>query len=487
MMNPGSLRFRLTIWYAGVLAGILVLFSIATYVGVSHFLMRNLHESVAKDAQEVGSIVRENANERDESAVGREVGEHFSPESNERAIRVVSPEGARIYSAGAVDVFPVWNSSLARGQVYDLTNRAADGQEYLIRTQAVVADSGKKYFVQVAASLSRNEEILEQLLGVLALALLLATAIAVTGGFLLIRSSLRPLDNMAMRAQKITSRSLHERMPVSTTGDELQPLSISLNRMIERLEEAFHHISRFSADASHELRTPLTIMRGELETAVQSQTIDAGVRETLGTVLEETVRLSKIVDQLLTMSRLDAGEAFLELSRFDFSELVRTTVEYMRLLADEKKLTLKVEAAEAVQVEGDQARLQQVVVNLLDNAIKYTPEGGSINVSVTSEPDKAILAVTDTGIGISQEGQAHIFERFFRTDKARSRELGGTGLGLSIVKSIGAAHGGRVSVQSAEGRGSAFRFEIPRLADRETKSIPADTPILASTKSSETS
>jgi len=487
MMNPGSIRFRLTLWYAGVLAGILVLFSIATYVGVSRFLMRNLRESVAKDAQEVGSIVRENANERDESAIGREVGEHFSPESNERAIRVVGGDGAPIYSTGPGDVFPAWNNSQTHDPAYDMTTRAGHGQEYLIRTQPVVADSGKKYFVQVVASLSRNEEILEQLLGVLALALLLATAIAVTGGFLLIRSSLKPLDNMAIRAQKITSRSLHERMPVSPTGDELQQLSISLNRMIERLEEAFHHISRFSADASHELRTPLTIMRGELETAVQNAKIDAGVRETLGTVLEETVRLSKIVDQLLTMSRLDAGEAFLEVTRFDFSELVRTTVEYMRLLADEKKLVLKVEAGAEVQVEGDQSRLQQVIVNLLDNAIKYTPEGGSISVSVRGEPDKAVLAITDTGIGISQEGQAHIFERFYRTDKARSRELGGTGLGLSIVKSIGVAHGGRVSVQSAEGRGSTFRFEIPRLADKETTSIPPDTPLLASTKSSETS
>src|SRR5262249_27367900 len=325
-------------------------------------------------------------------------------------------QGTTIYSAGAADVFPAWNNSLTRDQTNDMTNRAADRQEYLIRTQQVVADSGKKYYVQVAASLSRNQEILEQLLGVLALALLLATAIAVTGGFFLIRSSLRPLDNIAMRAQRITSRSLHQRMPVSATGDELQQLSISLNRMIERLEEAFHHISRFSADASHELRTPLTIMRGELENAVQSPTIEAGVRETLGTVLEETVRLSKIIDQLLTMSRLDAGEAFLEVSRFDFSDLVRNTVEHMRLLADEKHLVLRVEAPDDLEVEGDQSRLQQVIVNLLDNAIKYTPNGGTIGVTVSGEGDKAILTVTDSGIGISQESQAHIFERFYRAD-----------------------------------------------------------------------
>jgi heavy metal sensor kinase len=480
MMSSGSIRFRLTVWYAGVLAGILVLFSVAVYAGLNHFLRRNLHESVVKDAQEVGSIVLENANERDEGAIGHEVGEHFSPESNDRAIRILGQDGSQIYVSGPAQVFPAWSGPSLSDQASDMTYRPAGGQEVLIRTQAVQAESGKKYFIQVAASLAPTNQTLRNLLGVLALALLLATAIAVTGGFFLIRSSLKALDNMAVRAQKITSRSLHERMPISNTGDELQQLSISLNRMIERLEEAFHHISRFSADASHELRTPLTIMRGELEAAVQNSKIDPEAREALGTVLEETVRLSKIVDQLLAMSRLDAGEAFLEMSRFDFSELVRTTVEYMRLLADEKKLALKVEAAEPVHVEGDPSRLQQVVVNLLDNAIKYTPEGGAVSVSVRAETDKAVLSVTDTGIGISEEGQAHIFERFYRTDKARSRQMGGTGLGLSIVKSIGAAHGGRVSVQSAEGRGSTFRFEIPRLADKESRSATSEGQIFAS-------
>jgi len=349
-----------------------------------------------------------------------------------------------------------------------------------------VADSGKSYFVQVAASEAYNNDILRDLLGVLALALLLATAIAITGGFFLIRSSLKPLDHMAVRAQRITSRNLHERMPVHHTGDELQELSISLNRMIERLEEAFHHIRRFSADVSHELRTPLTIMRGELESVVQNPIIDSEAREALGAVLEETVRLSKIVDQLLIMSRLDAGEAFVEVSRFDFSELVKSTVEHMRLLAEEKKLSVKVEAADPVHVEGDPSRLQQVVVNLLDNAIKYTPENGSVSVKVCAEADKAVLTVADSGIGISQEAQAHIFERFYRTDKARSRQMGGTGLGLSIVKSIGVAHGGLVSVQSAEGYGSTFRFEIPRSADGEPRALPLEAKLFPAAKIIET-
>jgi len=487
MMNPGSIRFRLTVWYAGVLAGILVLFSLAIYVGVSTFLRRNLHGSVVKDAQEVGSIVRENANERDETAIGREVGEHFSAESNERFVRVLAGDGTLIYSSGSDQVFPPWSNS-SSDWAFEMTHRPPGKEEVLIWTEPVLAESGKRYFVQVAASQAYNNDVLRDLLGVLLLALVVATAIAISGGFFLIRSSLKPLDNIASRAQKITSRNLHERMPEHNTGDELQQLSVSLNRMIEKLEESFHHISRFSADASHELRTPLTIMRGELETALQDQSTSPEAREVLGSVLEETVRLSKIVDQLLTISRLDAGEASIEVSRFDFAELVRTTVEHMRLLADEKNIPLRVEAADAVHVEGDRYRLQQVVVNLLDNAVKYTPEGGSVNVKVGADGDKAVLTVTDSGIGIPQEAQTHIFERFYRTDKARSRQMGGTGLGLSIVKSIGAAHGGQVSVQSAEGRGSTFRFEIPRSSvSADAGSASSESQAIASAKPIETS
>lgn len=484
-MNSGSIRFRLTAWYAGVLTGILVLFSIAIYAGLDHFLRRNLRDSVTRNAQEISSIVRENASEP--GAIAREIGEHFSSESDDLGIRVLDAGGAQVYTSGPTQMLPPWSGPPQIDDASDSNYNPKGSPEVFIRTQPVIADSGGRYFVQVAASFAPADEILRQLLAVLALALLLATAVAVTGGFFLIRSSLKPLDSMAARAQKITSRSLHERMPVFETGDELQQLSLSLNRMIERLEEAFHHISRFSADASHELRTPLTIMRGELETAIQNPTIDSDSREALGTVLEETVRLSKIVDQLLTMARLDAGEAFLELSRFDFSALVRTTVEHMRLLADEKKIALPVEASGPLQVEGDRSRLQQVVVNLLDNAIKYTPEGGSVTVTVGIEANAAVLKVADTGIGISEQAQTHIFERFYRTDKARSRRMGGTGLGLSIVKSIGAAHGGQVSVQSAEGRGTTFRFAIPRLTSGEVATAISQETILAPTKLETTS
>lgn len=237
-------------------------------------------------------------------------------------------------------------------------------------------------------------------------------------------------------AERITSRNLEERVPVVRTGDELETLSVSVNRMMARLEEAFHHISRFSADAAHEIRTPLAIIRGELEAALQVPELAPALRETLGSALEEAERLSKIVEQLLEMSRLEAGESLIDRTRFDFVEMTRTTIDQMRLLAEEKNIQVRFEGSEHIEVEGDRIRLKQIVVNLADNTIKYTTTGGAVSVSTFSLDGKAVLEVADTGIGIPAESQPQIFDRFYRVDKARSRQPSGAGLGLAIVKSI---------------------------------------------------
>src|SRR5207249_7478985 len=195
------------------------------------------------------------------------------------------------------------------------------------------------------------------------------------------RNALKPLEQIATTAERITSRSLSERVPVQATGDEVEKLAASLNRMMTRLEESFYHINRFSADAAHEIRTPLAIIRGELENALQMQGLAAELRETIGSALEEAERLSRIVEQLLEMSRLEAGETLVERTRFDFTEMTRTTVDQMRLLAEEKNLELRFESTKPVEFEGDPLRLKQIVVNLVDNAIKYTPSGGSVSVA----------------------------------------------------------------------------------------------------------
>ena len=222
------------------------------------------------------------------------------------------------------------------------------------------------------------------------------------------------------------------------------------------------------ADASHEMRTPLTVMHGELESLVQEPGLASPYRQRLGSTLEEVERLATIVEGLFAISRLDAGEAQAEWVGFDLAKLVASTTDQMGLLAEDKKIRLTCVAAVPVWVEGDRPRLKQVVVNLLDNAIKYTPPGGAVTLTVSARSDKAVLEVADNGMGIPPEALPHVFERFFRVDKARSRELGGAGLGLSIVKSICVFHHGQVEVHSRPGQGSRFRVELPRI------SSPAD-------------
>jgi signal transduction histidine kinase len=233
--------------------------------------------------------------------------------------------------------------------------------------------------------------------------------------------------------------------------------------MIERLDDAFQHINRFSADASHELRTPLTVLQLELEGIAQNHRWDASLRDQIGSALEETHRMSRIVESLLAISRLDAGEAKMDKTRLDLGELVASTADEMRLLAEEKSIGLRTHVATGIQVEGDRTRLQQVIVNLIDNAIKYTQQGGKVEISVGGEGNTAVLEVSDNGPGIPSHALPHVFERFYRTDKARSRASGGAGLGLSIVKAICAAHNAEVKVSSQEGRGSRFRVELPLL------------------------
>ena len=338
----------------------------------------------------------------------------------------------------------------------------SDGHELLLHGLPYIASDGRQYLIEVAAPWNQIESVLRGLLLTFTLGLPLIVALAVGGGYLLMRRALRPVDEIRQKAAQITSRNLSERLPVIHTGDELERLGADLNRMIERLEESFSQINRFSADASHELRTPLTVLQGELESIARSgQSLPADVRDTIGSALEETQRLAKIVENLLAISRLEAGEALKQPERLDIAELARSTADQMRLLAEEKHIFLHCDGAALVEVNADPVRLKQVVVNLLDNAIKYTPEGGTIEISVTQQNAHAVLDVADTGIGISSSDLPYIFDRFYRADKARSRQMGGTGLGLSIVRSICVAHGGQVTVDSTEGKGSVFHVEIP--------------------------
>jgi heavy metal sensor kinase len=465
-MNTRSLKFRLIAWYAGLLTGGLLLLGAVTYVVLESFLVASLKDSQIRRARQIGQLLNDEIRNGIEARVGDEIETRYAPGLNERFVRVSLTNGAVLYTSSAPKdqnfdpatiAPPLWTTRPEAVRQEPLAN----GHRMLLAGHVVKAPDGRAYLVEAGAPMDELQADLRQWLLFLAIGLPVVTVIAVGGGGWLVKRALSPVDGITATAERITSHNLSERLPVKQTGDELQRLSLALNRMIERLDEAFQHSRRFVADASHELRTPLTALRGEIESLTQDQRLEAATREQLGSALEEIERLSHIVEGLFSISRLDAGEAAAEWKPFDLAQLTAATADQMGLLAEDKDIDLKCSATMGAWVEGDRARVKQVVVNLLDNAIKYSPKGGAVALKVEAQDGNAVLEVADNGIGIPPEALPRVFERFYRVDQARSREGGGAGLGLSIVKSICAAHQGRVVVTSAPGQGSTFRVELP--------------------------
>jgi len=326
---------------------------------------------------------------------------------------------------------------------------------------AMDAPSGR-YLIELGASLEPSEAVQRRLLGILGLLLPLLVACAAGGGYLLVGRALRPVDRMAQTAERTLLHDLEARLPVVPSGDALERLAISLNHMLARLRDSMLTSRRFLADASHELRTPLAVIKGELQEIAGGGGIAPELHERIGSVLEEVARLEHLVSGLLVLSRLDAGEAQREWVDVDLAELAASTAEQMRLMAEDRGIQLEATALRATVVRGDRSRLKQVIVNLLDNAVRFTPRGGKVTLGTVIGEGYDGLEIRDTGVGIPSAALPHIFERFYRVDEARSREDGGAGLGLSIVKSICSAHRAQIEVDSEPGRGRCFRLKFPR-------------------------
>jgi heavy metal sensor kinase len=464
-VNTRSLSFRLIAWYAGVLTTVFVLLAVLTFLLLRHYLEANVLDAQARRARQIAGTLVAHAGRDSEAALAGEVESLYSPEVNDRFIRISRADGRVVYASRKPrnELFDPAAVPAVTGRFLEAYPRRIHlpGGLLLIAAVPATGSDGTLYRVEVGTSGAPVEDTLAQVLIMLAVGLPVAVGVAVAGGFLLVRRALEPVERIAVKAEEITQHSLSERLPVVESGDELERLSVSLNHMISRLEETIRGSKQFVADASHELRTPLTVMRGELESLAQDTRLAGDTREALGSVLEEVGRLGEIVESLFALSRLDAGDAGDPWQRFDLAELTRTTAEQMSLLATDKAIRVDCDSTPGVLVRGDRSRLKQVIVNLLDNAIKYTPRGGHIGLSVRREGAWAVLEVTDDGIGIPAEALPHVFKRFFRVDSSRGREPGGAGLGLAIVRSICAAHGAEVEVTSSHGGGSTFRVRHP--------------------------
>jgi heavy metal sensor kinase len=294
----------------------------------------------------------------------------------------------------------------------------------------------------------------------------LVLILASGGGYWLSRRALAPVDQITRAAQEINSNNLAKRLDVPQSGDELQRLSQTLNSMLERLETSFNRITQFTADASHELRTPLALMRTTTEVSLRTSQTVSDYREAQQEVLAELEKTSSLVEKLMLLARADAGVETLQQTPVNLADCLRDVCKDGRILAEAKQLsfTEDIESSELI-VEGDSHALHRLFLILIDNAVKYTPTGGSITVRLMRSDNSAVAEFRDTGIGISADDLPNIFERFYRADKARSREFGGVGLGLSIARWVAEVHRGSIEVQSTPGTGSVFRIKLPLLQD----------------------
>jgi heavy metal sensor kinase len=328
--------------------------------------------------------------------------------------------------------------------------------------------------VQVATSLEEVEEVLKTLLLILWITVPSALVVASLGGLFLANKALRPVDEITKTARMITSRSLNQRIKLRKTKDEIGRLAETFNDMISRLGRSFKQIRQFTADASHELRTPLTILKGEIEVGLRRKRRPKEYKDILDSNLEEVNHMSQIVDDLLFLSKADMGEVHLEKHRINLAKLVSEIHAQAQTIAMAKDIRVHISNDVDGVVIGDRLKVRQLLLNLVDNGVKYTPQGGEMRISLEKNDGRFKLRVIDNGIGIAPEDQPHIFDRFFRVDKARSREAGGSGLGLSICKWIVEAHGGEITVESDFGKGSIFTVTLP-LASPHGDMTPSQT------------
>jgi heavy metal sensor kinase len=475
-VNHRSLAFRLTLWYALLISVAFTLVGLTTYYGVEQYLRSSLGGVLERRTEQVQNILRAQSSATAPELLSSALELQIAPEFTNRFLRVTEWPGTLVYQSGPpadrsfnplqVAAPVIWPQQFQTRRV-DL----ADGSPLLVGSIREATPNGD-YLIEMGASLEPLEQLRDRLLKLLSLVLPVLVLVAAGGGYLLVQRALRPVDEMSQTAAQISIRDLDARLPIPATGDALQRLSVALNEMLGRLRDSVQTSQRFLADASHELRTPLTFIKGELQDLVESPVSPAETADRIGSVLEEVERLKQLVEGLLAISRLDAGDAKRELVQVDLRELVTTTTEQMRLVAEDRGIALEYAELQPVHVLGDRGRLQQVIVNLLDNALKYTPRGGTIRLMTLRSGREGLLEITDTGLGIPGSALARIFDRFYRVDDDRSRDSGGVGLGLAIVKAICNAHGASIEVDSTLGIGSRFRVRFPLAEDAAVRALP---------------
>jgi len=487
-MHFRSLRFKLTLWYVLILGILLISFSSFLYFTLSKSLHQDMDNKLRSLAELIASESSSPLSKFGFGNIDQALETSMNLKPIGKFIQVLDESGnIGRKSENLKNVqLPISLNALknaSKGLITFETNRSIGNTPLRIITFPVSENNHVTKIVQIASSLEGVEDALSTLFLILIITVPLALMVASLGGQFLAHKALKPVDNITQTARIITSQNLNQRITPPKVKDEISRLIETFNEMISRLDQSFRQIKQFSSDASHELKTPLTILKGEVEVTLRKERPPEEYQLTLKSNLEEINRMSQIVEDLLLLSRADTGEVRLSKEDINLTDILNEVVTQMGRLAMSKGLSLSTSNHyQDIHIFGDALRIRELFINLIENGIKYTEQGGSIHITlqkenatpVRSQSDReqlekgefAKVVISDTGIGIAKGDQERIFSRFFRVDKARSREQGGSGLGLSICKWIVEAHQGEIVVESELGKGSSFIVKLPLFSPR---------------------
>jgi heavy metal sensor kinase len=462
MLRYTNVRHRLTLWYVGVFGLMLLLFIFAATLLQYWQLTRQLYHAEIQDVETAEGLL---AFAPDGRLVLHEE-YHNHPQSIlllDRYMEVLTPEGRVLLRNNKLQGQDLGGPPFPGEGLLSYHQRRvrlADGTRLLLISH-IHAIGTQPLLIRLAYSASPIEHGVLQFVALLLLPVPLALLLAGVAGYRMAHKALQPLDKMALRAETITASDLDQRLPVDNPNDELGRMARVLNDLLQRLQNSFEMLKRFTADASHELRTPLSSIRSVGEVGLQRQHTAEEYRDTIGSMLEEVTRLTEMVDGLLSISRADAGQVVLHRTTFSALGLAREVVALLGLLAEEKGQQIQIEGDADLSVNADRSLLHHGLANILENAIKYGPGASRISILVARSGNYVDISVEDRGETIPEHLREKIFERFFRIDASRSRQAGGSGLGLAIAKWAIEVNGGSVSLQPGQNGGNLFLVRMP--------------------------
>ena len=458
------IKWKLTLWYGGILALILVTFSSGVYIYFQNSLQKSIDAKIKSIAEVLSSSMTETHNQSLFGNFERYLENVLGKKPKGKFIQIIDSSGkigAKLndLEAEAVPVsFLTLERALKGETVYETIETARPRLRMI--TMPILENKKVISIVQVGSSLEDFEETSKRLLIIMIISIITAISATIIVGYFMAKKTMKPVDQIRRAAVKISSSNLDERIDIKGRKDELGRLAETFNAMIARLKDSFHRINQFSIDVSHELKTPLTILKGETELALRKERTNEEYKRSMESNLEEIDRMSRIIDDLLLLSKAETKDIILNMERVDLRDLLADVCMDMKIFSQNKGVEVVVKELEDVRIAGDELKLRRMITNIVENAVKYGRTGGQVVVSSYLQNGYVCIDVKDDGVGISGNDIKFIFDRFYRADRSRKRESG-SGLGLSISKWIAEAHKGTIEVESKPASGSLFTIKLP--------------------------